>query len=829
MIGASQLNNEHLNKLTIKGFKKVNEFSDPELIEPSELTKLENMVLDIQAFKAVKRGGYALFNSNSAGASVDQLFDCIKSDGYDYLIALINKRLYKSLAGTGVWTLITAPVTSSVDTRLSMAPYNGNYIFASLDGVPTLLQSDLTTYGNLTVNAPTVSSVTTSEYSGDGNYTGKLTPNSIYRYVLVYETLLGEKSAPSTEILNLVATSWGGSVSNILGDSIKFASLPISSDSRVISKLLYRTKANGDTFYLCARLNKDAVNYIDSAPDTSLNTSSEGELQSINLMNKAKFTLVHAERIFLANINETLAPPLMPVLGNTGGTYENFGGEAQNVTSGTLPAGTYSYKMVFRDSSGNVSSVKTIKASVVVGSPNNAIRLFNVLVPSNSSVGREVYRAVDTGSGLGPYYLINLPTTEWTIVDDGYAASSTITVPSATSGTADHKCVVRWSEVGQPATLLDINFLQVFPDDGDEITGMVDDLDGILIFKRNSICKLFVTGSSGWKLEKIIDNLGCDEPMSIQKIGDKIYFMNNKQVFKLGDPISVSKDRINTFNSITTVHASVYLSAYQWYVLLVTISSVHTILAYDEKIQCWYKFTSDNISPCSILEKKLGSTKGTFLLGSSAYYVNKYDLTNKRDVVDGVNPSASILVDLQTKTFTFNDPTVFARPRLLQYDCKKTNPILSESATTSHIITRIEDGVSFTFSDTTNAAGMIITSIVHTKGTGYSKGDILTVPVGTGGTVIVDSVDAGGTIGSVTLLTRGSGYTTGTGISVSGGGGSGAKVSITASQTGYKNERAVITGIDSARKLSYEVTGRTLEEFNAAEIKYRTISKGSRI
>lgn len=808
----------HLSGLVLKGFKKVNEFLDPELLESSELTKLENLVLDSQGMKAVKRGGLALFNTNSAGAAIDQIFNAIKSDGNDYLLALSSKSLLKSLAGTGAWSAITTNMTTQAATRLSMTPYAGNYIFTSLDDSPYLLQADMATIGYLTITQPNVSNVTTLNV-GPGGY---LTPNALYKYVLVYETVTGERSPASREIINLISGELGSTSTAGTNQAMVLSSIPVSSDTRVVSKILYRTKANGNDFFFCARLNKDATTHVDTAADTDLNLSSEGMLEDINLMNKAKYVLAHSERLFFANINETLAPPKMPVIGNTTGGTEDFYGVA--TTGGTLPSGTYYYKIIFRDSNGYVSTAKTIKAAVTVANPtSNAIKLYNALVPADSLIGREIYRSTDGVS----YSLVSLLGNGWTLTDNGYVAMAA-TLPSATTGTESHKCLVRFSDITKPANLIQNNWIQIFPDDGDEITGIVDDLDGLLIFKRSSIYKLYTTGSGGYKVERLVENIGCDEPMSLQKIGDKIYFMNNKQVYRLGDPVALSKDRINTFNSITAVHSSVYLSGLGWYVLLVTISSTKTILAFDEKVGCWYKFTSDNVAANCLAEKKLGTTKGTFLIGNTSNFLNKYDTSNKRDTADGTNPASSILIDLKTKTFTFPDSTNLARPRLLQFDCKKTNPILSESPTTTHTITREEDGATFIYADGTNAVGMILTAIVHTKGSGYVKGDVLAIATGTDATVRVDSVDASGTIGSITLLTKGYGYTTGAGVATTGGTGTGAKVTITASQTGYKTERTQITGIDSARKLSYEISGRTTEEFNSAEIKYSVLNRGWR-
>ena len=61
--------------------------------------------------------------------------------------------------------------------------------------------------------------------------------------------------------------------------------------------------------------------------------------------------------------------------------------------------------------------------------------------------------------------------------------------------------------------------------------------------------------------------------------------------------------------------------------------------------------------------------------------------------------------------------------------------------------------------------GMLDTSAIQTvavdsdaKGTGYAQGDLLTVPVGTGGVLTVSTVDGSGAVTGVTIKTRGTGY-----------------------------------------------------------------------
>ena len=72
--------------LSVKGFKRVNEFESPETIAESDLVALENCVLDNLAGVPTVRNGYNSYNANGAYAGLASLQD-IELGGSDYFVS----------------------------------------------------------------------------------------------------------------------------------------------------------------------------------------------------------------------------------------------------------------------------------------------------------------------------------------------------------------------------------------------------------------------------------------------------------------------------------------------------------------------------------------------------------------------------------------------------------------------------------------------------------------------------------------------------------------------------------------------------------------------
>lgn len=91
---------------------------------------------------------------------------------------------------------------------------------------------------------------------------------------------------------------------------------------------------------------------------------------------------------------------------------------------------------------------------------------------------------------------------------------------------------IRWSDVGDATTWQTLSWIDVDPDDGSEITGMVSFADGILIFKSHKMFFLSGVDEDTFTLFPVDSSVGTDSPGTIA-VGDKaVFFLDNtKGVF----------------------------------------------------------------------------------------------------------------------------------------------------------------------------------------------------------------------------------------------------------------------------------------------------------
>ncbi|MFL2870789.1 MAG: NF038122 family metalloprotease, partial [Pirellulaceae bacterium] len=95
----------------------------------------------------------------------------------------------------------------------------------------------------------------------------------------------------------------------------------------------------------------------------------------------------------------------------------------QTLTDGNLPAGTHNYRMVFVDKNGNEGLASTATINRTTGGTENAIRLAQLLTPTDDFVARRLYRS----TGGGAYELIaTINQTDTEYVDKGITLNGSL-------------------------------------------------------------------------------------------------------------------------------------------------------------------------------------------------------------------------------------------------------------------------------------------------------------------------------------------------------------------------------------------------------------------
>ena len=380
--------------------------------------------------------------------------------------------------------------------KTRIATYNNRFFVTN--GTDEVFETNLTTAWDLELDRPNVASVTTADSSG-----GSLDASARYRWMLVYITNKGEQSDVSIPIGHSKAADDGNST-DATNKIVTLSNLPVSSDTRVTGRKLYRTQGDGTTFYLLKYLNNTDTTFADNLADTILVTSDYVALS--NTPTKAQYLTTHKNRLVLANIvkktinNVFGKPAILPFI---------LSG-ADNGASG-VAAGTYGYKFSFLYGSGEESELSpSVSIFLDLGLydywkvtirdiPQPFLGASDTFDPEVLAI--RIYRTNVDGSAF--YWLKDItpsnisPDFSYQTTDIDNTTLSTAYPKSGYGGatTVNYNSAVVFSEIDKPAEFPALNILQIFPDDGDDITGIFSEEDGLLIFKENSICKLYTQGS----------------------------------------------------------------------------------------------------------------------------------------------------------------------------------------------------------------------------------------------------------------------------------------------------------------------------------------------
>ena len=215
-----------------------------------------------EAGSLVKWGGMAKYNTtqlleSAVAASFTGLLDFTKSDQTKQALAMTPAGIYR--LNSGVWDVLQSGLTATVNDLADLAVYK-NLVYAC-NGVDGNRKYDGTTVMNMGVAAP--SSACTAALGAAGVLTGD------YSYkVTFYNAALAHESNPSPVSNTIAATS----------DQISLSGIPISADTQVTRRRLYRTSTGGAVWRFLAEIaDNTTTTYVDNLADSTLGVAIEAQ------------------------------------------------------------------------------------------------------------------------------------------------------------------------------------------------------------------------------------------------------------------------------------------------------------------------------------------------------------------------------------------------------------------------------------------------------------------------------------------------------------------------------------------------------------------------
>lgn len=198
---------------------------------------------------------------------------------------------------------------------------------------------------------------------------------------------------------------------------------------------------------------------------------------------------------------------------------------------------------------------------------------------------------------------------------------------------------VYWSSLQDFNTWNDAEYIDISKDDGQEITGILELADRLVVYKNHSIYVIIFTGDADlpFVVQKSNSSVGCAAPFSIQSNDnghifaayDGIYYFDGVNSYKLSDRIS------ETYNGINKDKLIEATSLYQkeknkYWISLSSGTSLYNnfILTWDSFLNAWSKY--DGFSATSLELFVVGSTEERpyFADYNGRYYRADYGLND---------------------------------------------------------------------------------------------------------------------------------------------------------------------------------------------------------
>lgn len=634
-------------------FFMVDEVTALDMLPEGAMYVFRDMVLDNPYGKPHIRGGFNELISDTTNGACGTIVDTLAPDGTNIILAGSSGRI--EYLGAGTWTDFQT-LQNQTDGKFRWTIF-GEYLFITTgEDTPTMNTTSawgtplsIITY-NLEIPKPDLTSTTIMRVNSS---VGDLNPNAYYMWVVVYKTDTGDLSPPSNALYIFSSTNGVGQTS---ATQLAFvlANLPVSTDPRVTSKVIYRTQGysptigepkQGKFFYKVGEIDNDVTFFEDNVSDENMTFSDVPIF--LRAPRTADHIITHGDRVFMSNLTvpdffyiHTMQPavtptqagvadPYTPVSGGWSYAWTGSGEFEVNTTAGsgniTGGANYYQWIMVYVDKFGKESQPIYSKVyqqigdfDVTVGYGTMNERWYGHTGDSGQDhpdiVARRLYRnkagstsTFTDGNATGGYFLVkDEPTQEgrlaftWTDnVADTDPIMSTAYDPDPYK---EFKSAVAYSRVGRPFTFYLEDIKQVNQDDSDTITAMMDDGNGVLFFKQRNIYKIYTNGASqNWYLRRHINDIGCDDEWSFTIKNQTAFFRHHKRVYMMpvgSAPVDIGYYKQPTLDIYdSTLDATV---TDKWAIFLTydaSASTNQTLLIYDLKLQQWYdfRFTSKSL------------------------------------------------------------------------------------------------------------------------------------------------------------------------------------------------------------------------------------------
>jgi hypothetical protein len=238
--------------------------------------------------------------------------------------------------------------------------------------------------------------------------------------------------------------------------------------------------------------------------------------------------------------------------------------------------------------------------------------------------------------------------------------------------TAENPSRIYWSDLLDLETWGALSYIDISPNDGDWITGLLPFSDYLIITKQRSVWVLVGDGPSSFEVRRIHDGVGCIAPRSLVKMEGVFSFVGTEGIYlsDLNMPIVITERLKKTWDELNKRRLTQAASTYYDHKLRIDLPS-STSTRNDIRI------IYDNIRKALYLQefKKHASCYATFIEAGQEILLYGHSTEGQVSRADFGTTDAGepITMDWETKWFNFGSSAVEKKVRRLYLVCVPAN------------------------------------------------------------------------------------------------------------------------------------------------------------